>query len=223
MADHPVQNWVRVNVLHPLFFDMCEEAYSRFLTISEKYTRTLKEEDIAEGRELEHAVVIAGIQAIVFAGMCVESAIYDYAAGQLGDSYVQDHLEKMDLLSKWIVIPQLVCGRKISKDTVAYASLKKLIQARNSLVHHKSSRFAGYDEKQLAKLKDDEKKFEEYVHNAYRALVLLSLELDHLIGVQFNPLRTFDENAYSSHEIPKNLEKVIDDCKRVFNRTARAH
>jgi len=45
-------------------------------------------DEILELEPLETELTILGIKTIVFAGIYVESAIYDYAAIQLGDNFV---------------------------------------------------------------------------------------------------------------------------------------
>jgi hypothetical protein len=78
------------------------------------------------------------ITAVVFAAMCLEAFIYDYAALCLSDTYVQKYLDKLDLVSKWIVFPRLVSGKEIPRDSHAFERLRKLSRARNDLVHLKS-------------------------------------------------------------------------------------
>jgi hypothetical protein len=70
--------------------------------------------------------------------MCFESAIYEYAGDHLGDAYVQDHIDKLDVLSKWLIVSRLVTGYELRKDQAPYAALKELVSARNKLVHSKS-------------------------------------------------------------------------------------
>ena len=85
----------------------------------------------------EKAVVIP----IVFSAMCLEAFIFDYAATHLGDSYVKKYLDKLDLVSKYIVISKLVTGNNFSKDGQAYQGLVTLAKDRNRLVHFKSKEF----------------------------------------------------------------------------------
>lgn len=66
-----------------------------------------------EACDTENAAVGISIEIIVFCAMSLEAAIYDYAAWHLGDTYVQSHLDKLDLLSKWLVVPRLITGRAI--------------------------------------------------------------------------------------------------------------
>ena len=122
----------RTNVLHHLFADACIENYQQFLNYDQlvkKYTGS-GEEDISNLLEAEHSAMIYGVQSIVMAAMCFESAIYDYAAWQLGDNFAKDYLEKLDVLSKWVIVPRMVCGAEIRKDKVPFQKLKNLIKAK---------------------------------------------------------------------------------------------
>ncbi len=76
--------------------------------------------------ELDSMHFEAGVKTILFAALSVEAAINDYAAWQLSDSYFDKHLSSLDVLSKWVVIPKLVCGQSIKKSGPAYSSLKKI-------------------------------------------------------------------------------------------------
>ncbi|MDP1546942.1 MAG: hypothetical protein Q8L87_13055 [Anaerolineales bacterium] len=56
----------------------------------------------------------------------------------MGDSFVKDYLDKLDTLSKWVVIPKLITGRELSRRQHWYGLLKQLIKTRNAITHHKS-------------------------------------------------------------------------------------
>jgi hypothetical protein len=83
----------------------------------------------------------SAVVAITFAGMALEAFFYDYAAEMLGDTFVREHLDRLDLKSKYLVYPRLVCGKEPSKSTDAYARLGRLVKLRNDLVHFKSQPF----------------------------------------------------------------------------------
>lgn len=87
-------------------------------------------------RREESAVI-----AITFAGMALEAFFYDYAADQLGDGFVKEHLDKLDLKSKFLVYPRLLVGKAPEKSTASYQMLGKLVALRNDLVHFKSKSF----------------------------------------------------------------------------------
>lgn len=75
---------------------------------------------------------------VIFTAIAIEAYIYDYAARNLGDVFVKDHLDKLDTVSKWVIIPELVTGRELPNRQYWQGRLKKVIQARNSITHYKS-------------------------------------------------------------------------------------
>ncbi len=78
---------------------------------------------------------------ITFSGMALEAFFYDYAADALGDSFVKKHLDKLDLKSKFLIYPSLVCGHAPDQSTDTHASLVSLVKLRNDLVQFKSKQF----------------------------------------------------------------------------------
>jgi hypothetical protein len=76
---------------------------------------------------------------ICFSAMCLEAFIYDYAARNISDSYAHRYLDKLDVVSKWVVIPQLATGKEFPTSSHAFGLLRFLVTTRNQLVHFKSS------------------------------------------------------------------------------------
>lgn len=110
------------------------------------------------------------IVACVFTALYFEAFIYDYAASCLGDKYVLEHLDKLDFISKWIVVPRLTVGKEIDKSKGAFAALKRLHKDRNSLVHLKS-RPMNFDPEATAQyLEDREADLAEAARNCKAAL-----------------------------------------------------
>ncbi|MBD2060490.1 hypothetical protein H6F88_31610 [Oculatella sp. FACHB-28] len=90
---------------------------------------------------------------IVFSALAVEGYIYDYAARKLTDNFVEEHIDKLKVISKYIVVTKLVTGKDFPKDGKAYQMLKQLISNRNYIVHSKSANLMKPDaEAELAKL-----------------------------------------------------------------------
>ena len=85
--------------------------------------------------------------AIVFAALAVEAYMYDYAARNLGEQFVASHLDRLDVVSKWVIIPRLVTGKGFPKGERAYRLLGQLVAHRNSIVHSKSAPLIVWDEK----------------------------------------------------------------------------
>lgn len=84
----------------------------------------------------EHAAI-----AVVFACAACELYINNLGGRALGDSYFEKHLDRLDLVSKWVVIPRLVHGHVIDKGGRAFELLRLLVGARNELMHPKSEAF----------------------------------------------------------------------------------
>jgi hypothetical protein len=74
---------------------------------------------------------------VVFCVTALESYIYSYASRALGEAYAERHIEKLDLLSKWILVPKLATGEAIRSDHKGIQLLQSLIKARNGVMHLK--------------------------------------------------------------------------------------
>jgi hypothetical protein len=75
---------------------------------------------------------------VVFSTIALESFIHNYAARKLGEGYTDKHVEKMNLHTKWLLVPQLATGKAIPSDHRGIQLLQKLIKARNFIVHLKA-------------------------------------------------------------------------------------
>ena len=69
-------------------------------------------ESLIRWEQGKHSIVT-----VVFSAMAVEAYIYDYAARNLSDSFVKKYLDKLDLVSKWVVIPLIVTGKEFPSIT----------------------------------------------------------------------------------------------------------
>ncbi len=71
---------------------------------------------------------------IVFAVMCLEAFINDYGINRLSAQYMKKYIDKLGVVEKWVIVPQMVT----SKDFRSYlGELPNLVKARNALVHPK--------------------------------------------------------------------------------------
>jgi hypothetical protein len=80
-----------------------------------------------------HAMVV-----VVFSALTLEAFINYYAIDNFSKSYLNNYLDKLDPVSKWIVIPKLVIGRQIDTNGQAFQKLQQLFKLRNQLVHYKA-------------------------------------------------------------------------------------
>lgn len=214
-AEHPQEEKSRLGGYSYAYGEFAEKEFSKSIEIEEQWK---KEQDELIRSDLEDMHFEAGIKTILFSALSVEAAINDYAAWQLGDSYFDKHLSSLDVLSKWVVIPKLVCGKSIDKSGPAYSSLKKLITSRNELAHNKSRHIDISDPNLTEKLEKRSADFDANIYNAYRAIVLLSLTMDKLVGHGYNPLKSFDRKVNLMLNIPENIKRVVNECKSIVAR-----
>ena len=78
------------------------------------------------------------VVAPVFAVMAVEQLLHVYAVERLRKcDQVLEHIDRLDLESKWRLVPPLACGRELPRNSPAIAKLQKLISLRNHFTHPK--------------------------------------------------------------------------------------
>lgn len=73
----------------------------------------------------------------------------------------------------------------------------------------------------IERLTAEGQKLAQDVDNAFRALVLMSTELERVVGLEASPLPHFNEDLASTLVIPSVLKPVIDDCRRKILRESR--
>lgn len=217
-VSHPREGKARMGGLAYVYFDFSESSYSRYLEKVGALAGTNDEHQRynLEGESFEH-----GVKAIIFSALCVEAAINDYGAWQLGDAYFSAHLNGLDVASKWVVVPRLICGKEINKAGPGYGALIALVRARHELIHNHSRDFKPSDPGLHLLIEKHAQKFNDQVNNAYRALLLLSLEFDQLVGPRFNPLPTLDKEISPFPVVPSNLLEVRAECKGIAARNRR--
>lgn len=226
MTEHPYKPWAREFALSVQFLDICEESYVQYIDLQRTLDQRLEEirtagedhEYFEDVELMETRLTSLGIKSIVFAAMTAEAVIYDYAAIYLGDGFVKAHLDKLDLVSKWVLVPRLVGGKSIRKNGLAYERLKKLASARNRLIHHKSVPFS-FDEAAHAERLKRQARFEEEVDNSYRALVFLALEMESLFGPEANPMIGVSPNVERSPEPSTEVATIQGECRALFERS----
>jgi hypothetical protein len=127
----------------------------------------------------------AAMIAVTFAGMTLEAFFYDYAADALGDQYVKDHLDKLDLPSKYLVYPKLVCGTAPKKSEHTFELVRNLTRLRNDLVHAKSKAFPRAQLDAAADHYDEyHARLDKGADDAIECVLAVMRELDKLHGTE---------------------------------------
>ncbi|HJT75713.1 MAG TPA: hypothetical protein VJ739_00775 [Gemmataceae bacterium] len=128
--------------------------------------------------ELSSEALQHGIVTITFSAFALEAHINEYGSRRLSATYFERFIDKLDTISKWMVIPRLVCGKEISRDSQPFQYLVELFRLRNKIVHPKAK------DVDLTELAGDKEPFGirehnllfEFVPDAIRALESLADE-----------------------------------------------
>ena len=108
---------------------------------------------------------------VIFCATSLEAYINHYAISRLSRNYLKTYLDKLDLLSKWVIIPQITTGTQVNAGSGALQDLSWLITLRNKLVHYKSRKIEVNDIKETDFLwGDDAKRAIETVKNLAQEL-----------------------------------------------------
>ncbi|TXD63497.1 hypothetical protein FUT88_02310 [Ralstonia sp. TCR112] len=224
--------WSRVNNLARLYFDI---AQTSFLDLKKEEQNPIPtpsfDEDPTDHLRQERRILAEAIKTTVFSAMACEAGIYDLAAIHLGDKYATKVLDKLDVIAKWLVVPRLICGKSLELGGPAINGLRSLVPARNRLVHAKS--LPGFtdasDQKQLQAVIDaGDKQMSQIVQSAVPAVqtvILLSLELNRVMGVPSGVLPFFERDFYDMNERPAGcpIKELIVECRQIDAKAARGN
>ncbi|RMR28024.1 hypothetical protein ALP36_200153 [Pseudomonas syringae pv. coriandricola] len=209
----------RVDSLVETYAEIAEQAFGCFLDEANDpaalvgYSAFDDPDGLMEQYERRRA---AGIKTIVFAAMAIEAAAFEYAAMSLGDQMAKK-LDKMDLEGKWMIATRLACGQSFQINSPAINGLKGLVSARNALVHHKSSprdRAGKSAVKMMKRWADFEK---DQVPNAFKTLVLLSLELDALPNNIIGTFPWYGKPPFQDFPRHPGVMAVIERCRTIHS------
>jgi len=72
--------------------------------------------------------------------MAIEAFINEFGITNFSGSYFKNHLDKLSLMSKLVIIPKLAKKTELDSDSQLFQDVKWLIEFRNQLVHFRSKR-----------------------------------------------------------------------------------
>jgi hypothetical protein len=156
------------------FYDLLEKVENLKSQGKENYVSEINGErvtvqffaEINQINETEYKLDKEIIKIVIFLTTFLESYIWELAAITLGESFTKNHLDKLDTLSKWKIIPKLITGHDLNLDSSTIGDLKSLIKLRNNFIHHKTKDFTTIWEKY--------KKTQEPIQNLYETINILS-------------------------------------------------
>jgi hypothetical protein len=182
--------YCRINVVYSSYVEIAAEEYLKYIKLIEEKKILNSKKDFDEEQDciLEKRINHSYIKIIVFSGLAVEAYIYDIAAIELTDKFVLKHLDKLSVQDKYVVIPRILSGGNIDTSKEWYSLLKKMISARNDLVHSKTKaldveRLNNDSEYSNSIFKDDLKITPK---EAIKLLFLITDEMQKLENVEHN-------------------------------------
>jgi len=202
----------------PLYSEIARESFYELASL-EPRIKDLRDdlahlESPSDKAHLEYEIMPLEIEAaklasvtIIFTTISLEAYIYDYAARHLSDSYVKKYLDRLDPISKWVIIPRLVTGTEFKHGGKWLQLLKDLIRERNSVIHSKSSQPPSpFDreetQKYFKKLEEDHHQMIEKARKAIELLDALVAEIGAL-----DPEEAIWAESYLSKPFPTLEEK----------------
>jgi len=127
---------------------------------------------------------------VVFCATSLEAYINHYAISHLSKNYLKTYLDKLDLLSKWIVIPRITTGTQLDAGSRPLQDLSWLITLRNKLVHYKSRTVS------IEEIKDTDFLWENDAKRAIETVKNLAQELKKLDNDIYIDWTTKSYNKY---------------------------
>lgn len=181
------EHYCEISINHFMEFmdynDKLKSAWVEIEKSSKKYESDFEEND---SKEIERLLNVAaayrndrdasGHVAIIFAAMCLEAIINHYAISRTSKSYLENYLDKLEVKSKWVIIPKLISNADFNRDSQAFELIDKVITLRNNLVHYKS-RIIEYTFKLSEKIKEEEDKIIAEVKDSIKAMIYAIEEL----------------------------------------------
>lgn len=173
------------------FFLIAVESYQRIIRLEKERKKietylpkspSLLMEDIAMQNRVDqkNSRIQRLVMVIIISCACsLEGYINDYAIDKLSKNYLKTYLDKLDLFSKWIVIPRITRGTQLNPGSSALQDLSWLINMRNKLVHSKSRKIEIDDIKDTDFVgQDDAKRAIDTVKNLVRELKKIDNDID---------------------------------------------
>ncbi len=157
------------------FSNIAREHFASLLLIEKKFqnSKNEPEKDSLEADMGKEAMIV-----ILFSTTAIEAYIYDYAARHFSDTFVRNYIDRLDILSKWVLVPYLITKKELPRDGEWFSLLKEIVRRRNSLTHHKSSGIPSNIHKARKYIENLHDESEEIVVTAKKSIRLLDLIVD---------------------------------------------
>ena len=146
---------------------------------------------------------------IFFSSMALESYLNNYISGCVGDKNYYNIYEKLSWIEKFHLIVQFIYHKEFEKDHVCFTLIKKLEKMRNDLVHNKPKYLQLENTWSLEEIEQFQNS-EEYQEYLQHIMKYDKTEVDDLIRIGFDALRTVAEFARFLDNNDTNVQATID-------------
>jgi len=135
------------------------------------------------------AIQRSAMVSVVFSALTLEAFINNYAIEHFSRRYLENYLDKLSAVAKWVVIPKLKTGNELNTDGQPYEKLKELFKLRDRLVHYKTRK------KKVSEMTEEE----DWVTEIHSKDALLTVEsiLNELSGLDTSVKTDWLEEAKS--------------------------
>ena len=121
----------------PMYFRICRDSNNKISRLVKKF----------DGKRAEYASEFLNVVeevkrniafSTIFAALCLEAFIFDYAAHHLTTTFAKKYLDKSNLIEKWVIVPRFVLGKDFPRESQAFQNIRDLKKQRDKIVHSKS-------------------------------------------------------------------------------------
>lgn len=132
-AIYPVDS-MSFDSLYATYARIAVEEYAKANSIYKRLEQTPADYD-----SVHEQFIQSSITSIVFAAMCIESFLNEYASACLGDEEFYSAFDKLSPEGKLMLIAKFLFSVSIDKSQKMYSFFRKLFKERNSYVHNKTT------------------------------------------------------------------------------------
>ena len=207
-------DYARLNVQYNSYVEIALESFLVYRKYEKEVDLIKFEEDEFEKHKKEHLRDIEYIKCVVFSAMSIEGFIYDISAIELGDSFVEKHMDKLSPIDKIVLLIKCIDQRYLDESQELYQLLVELFRTRNILVHSKTLQLPvlnnGLDEKRC--LEYIEKGDKDYIDikKAIKVLFLLNKEIHSIKNAEhYFPYMLRYKTEYKKGTKEKDIEDEV--------------
>lgn len=122
------------------YFEIAKAASQNVETLVKERSDEIKKGEQINFQQLTNlanSIHNESIITIVFSTMTLEAYINEYGIENSSRSFFQHHLDNLNLISKYLLLPKLYNNPELVTSTKNFQNLKWLINLRNDLTHYK--------------------------------------------------------------------------------------